>query len=590
MKQFFKFMFASMLGFFLTFLVLFFILVGVISSLATFGTKESKPVSANSVYHLSLSGEINDRSSKNPFESFDFMSFTSSKAIGLNDLLKNIEKAKEDENIEGIFLDLSYTQAGWGTIYEIRQQLIDFKESGKFIIAFGEFMTQGAYYLASVADDVYLNPEGSLDFRGLNAEVMFMKNMLEKIGVEPQIIRHGKFKSAGEPFFLEQLSEENRTQIQSYLGSIWNTTLKDISDARNLSINHLNEAADNFVSRTPEGALEAGIIDGLAFRDEVLDIFRQKLGLEDNKEINLVDFNRYKRAPLPESMLPLGVRDKIAVIYGSGGIVMGEGSETSMGEKRISQALRKARKDTTVKAIVFRVNSGGGSALASEIMLREAMLAGEEKPVVVSMGDVAASGGYYVASYADKIIANPNTITGSIGVFGMVPNMQELFNDKLGLTFDNVKTNELADMGSFTRPLKSAEREIIKSEIERIYETFIHHVAEGRGLSTDAVDSIGQGRVWSGVDAKRIGLVDDFGGLNYAIGQAAELAGIEEYRVVEYPVLKDLFEQVMEGFGSAETKILRAKLGDSYPVYQKMQEATKHSGILMRMPYDLVIE
>ncbi len=587
MKQFFKFMFASMLGVFLMFLLFFFLVFGIIASI---GKTEPVEVAANSVFHLKLNNEIIDRSPENPFENFDFMTLSPGSVIGLNELLRNIRKAKEDENISGIFLDLSITQTGWSTIREIREQLKDFKENGKFVIAYGDVMSQGAYYLATVADEIYINPEGTIDFRGINAEVLFFKNMLEKIGIEAQVIRHGKYKGAGEPFFLEQLSSENREQIQGFISSIWNTALADISSERNVTINHLMETADRFETRTPEGALQAGMIDGIAYKDEVMDIFREKLEIESSEKVKLIDYSKYNRAPLPKSMIPSRSREKIAVVYGMGNIIMGEGSERSMGGDRIAKALRDARLDESVKAIVFRVNSGGGSALASEIMLREVMLASEEKPVIVSMGDVAASGGYYVACYADKIIANPGTITGSIGVFGMIPNMQEMFNDKLGITFDNVKTNELADLGSVSRPLTRVEREIIQSEIERIYETFINHVAEGRGLPLSAVDSIAQGRVWSGVDAKRIGLIDDFGGLNYAIEQAAEMAGIEEYRIAEYPEQKDIFERLREGFGAAETRWLQSKLGDSYKVYEAMQQTSEQTGILMRMPFDVHIE
>lgn len=587
MKQFFKFLLASILGVFLTFVIVFFIFVGIIASL---GKSDPQPVAENSVFHLELTSEIVDRSSDNPFDSFNFMSFTSDQTIGLNDLLKNIRKAKLDENIEGIFLDMSFTMAGWATMHEIRKELLDFKESGKFIVAYGDYMSQGAYYLATVADEVYLNPEGALDFRGMNSEVVFLKNMLEKIGVEMQVIRYGKYKSAGEPFFREDLSAENREQIQSYMSSMWNTVIKEISEERSMTVNELNSIADSFQTRTPEGALEAGMIEGIAYRDEIMDNLKARIELDDDKEVNLVGYSKYNNAPLPDSMLPVGKRDKIAVIYGYGNIVMESNNDLSMGADRIAKALSTARKDTTVKAIVFRVNSPGGSALASDIMLREVMLATEQKPVVVSMGDVAASGGYYVACYADRIIANPNTITGSIGVFGIVPNMKELFNDKLGITFDNVKTNEFADLGSVSRPLNRTEEQIIQEQINRVYETFIQHVADGRGLPVSAVDSIAQGRVWSGVDAQRIGLIDDFGGLNYSIEQAAELAGVENYRIVEYPEQKPLFEQLMEGFGSVEASYMKARLGNAWPVYQKIQQATENTGILMRMPYDVKID
>jgi len=587
MKQFFKFMFASMLGFFLVSVVFFLFLMGMIAAIASFGSKEPKPVASNSVLHLQLTNQIVDRATDNPFEGFDFITLTPSKPIGLNQFLINIRKAKDDNNIKGIFLDMSFIQSGMATAFEIRNALKDFKESGKFIVAYGDYMTQGAYYLASVADEIYLNPEGAVDFRGLNAEIFFIKNLLEKIGVEIDVIRHGKYKSAGEPLFLEQLSPENRQQTQAYINSMWNTLLKDVSDSRNITVNRLNEIADQFLGRTPEGALESGLITGIAYRDEVMDKLKEKLGLSDGKEINLVNYNRYNRTPLPDHMLPTGRRSKIAVVYGSGNIVMGQGMEQSMGSDRIAEALRTARLDTTVKAIVFRVNSPGGSALASEIILREAMLAAETKPLVVSMGDLAASGGYYVSAYATKIIAQPNTITGSIGVFGAVPNMKEMFNNKLGISFDNVKTNELADLGSFNRPLRKVERDIIQESVERIYEVFLNHVAEGRGLPLAVVDSIARGRVWSGLDAKQIGLVDDFGGLEYAIEQAAQLAGLDQYRIVEYPKAKDFVTQLMESLGEVEARFMRARLGESYDIFMQAKQAAENTGILMRMPYDI---
>ncbi len=587
MKQFFKFMFASMLGFLITSLVILFLFVGMIASL---GRKEVVKVEPNTILHLTLSAEIYDRSSDNPLESFNFLTGAPSSAIGLNDLLKNIRKAKEEENIQGILLDLTTVQTGWATIREIREALIDFKESGKFVVAYGDVMTQGAYYLATAADEILINPEGAIDFRGLNAEVMFLKNMLEKIGIEAQVIRHGKYKSAGEPFFRDDLSSENREQIESYLSSLWNTTLKDIAESRNMTVNQLNEIADDLITRTPSDALESGMIDGIAYHDELRDRLRERLQLAEDVEISMMPYGRFNKTPLPESMLPLGKRDKIAVVYGEGNIIMGEGGDRSMGEEKIAAALKKAREDEEVKAIVFRINSGGGSALASDIMLREAMLAAQAKPLIVSMGDVAASGGYYVAAYADKIIANPNTITGSIGVFGMIPNMQEMFNDKLGLTFENVKTNELADLGSVTRSLTTREREIIQSEIEKVYETFINHVAEGRELPVAKVDSIGQGRVWSGVDAHRIGLVDDFGGLNYAIEQAALMAEVEAYRIVEYPEKKDFFTELWEDVSDVESRIIKRRLGESYRIIERMQQSTENTGILMKMPFEMVIE
>ncbi len=589
MKQFFKFMFASMLGFFLTSVIIFFILAGIFASFATLASRDTVKVDKNSVLHLKLENEIADRGGRSPFEDFDFLSGRPSQVIGLNEILKNVNKAKEDDNISGILLDLSGVQAGFATIEEIREALIDFKESDKFIISYGEVYFQNAYYLASVSDDIYLNPEGAIDFSGMNAQLFFIKNMLEKLGIEPQIIRYGEYKSAGEPLFLDEMSPENREQTLAFIGSIWNNVLKGISESRSLSLNHLNYVADNLLTRTAEKSLENGMIDGVMYYDEVMDDLRDRLGLEKGDDISFVNYSQYKKAPLPESVRPEATRDKIAVVYGTGNIISGDAGERFIASDRIARTIRKARLDESVKAIVFRINSGGGSALASDVILREVKLAAEEKPVVATFGDVAASGGYYIACAADYIIANPNTITGSIGVFGVIPNMQEFFNEKLGITFDNVKTNELADFASLHRPLTPVEKEIIQESIDEVYYTFIGHVAEGRNLTKETVDEIGRGRVWSGVDAKRIGLIDDFGGLEYAIDKAAELAEIEKYRVVEYPERKDFFVQLMEDFGGVQDRWLQRRMGDKYKYLEMLQDAEHMTGIQARIPYEITL-
>jgi len=588
MKQFFKFMFASMLGFFLTLVIVFFLFLGIIASLATFLPDEEVDVKKNSVLRLDLDGEIVDRGGRSPFEGFDFLSMQP--ALGLNEVLENIEKAKKDENVSGIFLDLTAMQAGLATIEEIRNALIDFKESDKFIIAYGEAYMQNAYYLGSVADQVYLNPEGAIDFRGINSQLVFLKNLLEKVGIDPQIIRYGEYKSAIEPLIQEEMSEENREQVLAYVGSIWNNILKGISDSRSLSLNHLNDVADNLLTRNAEKALENGMIDGIMYYDEVNDNIRDRLGLEDeNENINFISYGKYKKAPLPEELRPAVTKDKIAVVYGMGTIMPGDGGESVIASNRIAGAIREARLDESVKAIVFRINSGGGSALASDVILREIKLAVEEKPVVATMGDVAASGGYYIACAADYIFANPNTITGSIGVFGVIPNMQEFFNEKLGITFDNVKTNELADFASINRPLTQREEQILQEGVDEVYHTFIEHVADGRGLPVETVDEIGRGRVWSGVDAKRIGLIDDFGGLEVAIDKAVELAEIEEYRIVEYPKRKDFFTQLQEQFGGIKDRWIKNRMGEKYKYIEMVQDAEEMTGIQARMPYEIIL-
>ncbi len=590
MKQFFKFMFASMLGFFITLIIVFFLMVGIIASIATIASKETVVVKENSVLHLKLTTEIVDRGGGSPFETFDFMTFSPSRAIGLNDLLKSLEKAAEDDNIAGIFLDLSIIPAGWSTIDEIRKGIKDFKESGKFVITYGETLIQNAYYLGSVADELYLHPEGTIDFRGINSELAFLKNMLDRLGIDPQVVTHGEYKSAGEPLMREDLSDENREQIRSYISSIWNNVLADIATSRGVTINHLNEVANNLNARNTDLAMEWKMIDGTAHRDEVYDILKERLGLDEDDDISFVTLGAYGRAPLPKSMIQPRSKNKVAVVYGSGNIISGPGSERTIGSERIAGALRQARKDDDVKAIVFRINSPGGSALASDIILREVILAAQEKPVVASMGDVAASGGYYIACAADYIVASPNTITGSIGVIGMMPNMQEFFNEKLGITFDNVKTNDMADFPSVSRPMTPAERRLIKESIGEVYDTFTAHVAEGRNIPVSVVDELGRGRVWSGSEARQNGLIDDFGGLQLAVDKAIELAELEDYRIVEYPIRKELIEQIMEGFGGVQERILQRKLGHSYRYYRQINDARDMTGILMRMPYDIYME
>lgn len=582
-------MFASMLGFILSGFLLLFLLFGLFASIASLATKETVAVSEKTVLHITLSEEIVDRGGRNPFEDFDFMSFSSPSAIGLNELIKELKKAKEDENIEGIFLDLTALRTGWASSSEIRQALLDFKESEKFIISYGEAYTQNAYYLATVADEIYLHPEGAVDFRGLNGQALFIKNMLDKLGIDPQVIRHGKYKSAGEMFFLEQMSPENREQMLAYISSIWNNVLGDIAEARGLSLNRLNEVADAFNTRNAELALDNQMVDGIKYIDQVREIINEKLEQEHDADINFITFSKYKNAPMPKGSITPRSRDKIAVVYASGNILPGEGSEGTIGTN-VSKALREARQDSTIKAIVLRINSGGGSALVSDVILREIILATEVKPVIASMGDVAASGGYYIACAADMIMANPNTITGSIGVFGIIPNMQDFFNNKLGITFDNVKTNEFADLASIHRPLSTREREIIQESIERVYETFIGHVADGRNMPVDLVDDLGQGRVWSGAEARQNGLIDEFGGLDDAIEKAAEMADLETYRIIELPERKELFAKLMEDFGGIQEKMIERRLGAAYHYYKQVEELNQMTGILARMPYDVIIE
>lgn len=591
MKQFFKFMFASMLGTFLTFLVFFFLMIGILVSMISFSSKEEVKISEKSVLHIKLEGSITDRSSNNPFQEFNFSTMKSNKELGLNDILLNLKKAKTDPNIKGIYLDLGNISVGISLLEEIRNGLIDFKKSGKFILSYSESYSQKAYYLASVADKIYLNKEGSIDFHGLAAEIMFFKGLMQKLDVDMQIIRHGKFKSAVEPFLLDKMSDPNREQTRLFIGSIWNHIVNGISDSRKISLTELKNIADSLLVQSAEDALRYKFVDELVYKDQVIDALRKKLALVDNDEIDYITLSKYADVKITDSKIKFS-KNRIAIVYAIGAIEGGKGNDQTIGSERISEAIRDARTDKAVKAIVLRVNSPGGDALASEVIWREVMLAKKAKPVVVSMGDYAASGGYYIACAADKIIANPTTITGSIGVFGMIPNLQKMFSNKLGITFDTVLTNKNAAAISGNRPLSSFQEKQILNQIERIYGVFITHVAEGRKMTIAQIDNIGQGRVWSGVDAKRIGLVDDFGGMDKAIEEAAKLAKLTEYKVVDYPKQKEFIQQLIEEFSgdNASTKALQKELGENFVYYQTLKSVTLMKGVQARLPYVISLD
>ncbi|MFZ4402059.1 MAG: signal peptide peptidase SppA [Bacteroidales bacterium] len=586
MKQFFKFMFASMLGTFLTLIVGFFLLIGLLVSMISFSSKEEIKISDKTVLHIKLEGVINDRSSNNPFQEFNFNTMKSNKEIGLNDIISNLKKAKTDPNIKGIYLDLSNIPVGISLLEEIRNAFLDFKKSGKFIISYSESYSQKAYYLASVADKIYLNKEGSLDFHGMAAEIMFFKGLMQKLDVDMQIIRHGKFKSAVEPFLFDKMSDANREQARMFIGSIWNHIVKGISESRKISIADLQNIADGLLVESAQDALKYKFVDELVYKDQVIDALRKKLALSDKEDIDYITLSKYADVKTADSKTKFS-KNKIAVVYAVGSIEGGKGDDQTIGSERISEAIREARTDNSVKAIVLRVNSPGGDALASEVIWREVVLAKKAKPVVVSMGDYAASGGYYIACAADKIIANPTTITGSIGVFGMIPNLQKMFNNKLGITFDTVLTNKNAAAISGNRPLSSFQERQILHQIERIYGVFIAHVAEGRKMTVAQIDSIGQGRVWSGFDAKRIGLVDDFGGMDKAIEEAVKLAKLTEYKVIEFPKQKEFFQQIMDEFNGedATAKALKSELGENYVYYQTLKSVSNMKGIQARLPF-----
>ena len=585
MKQFLKFTLAAAAGLMLGV----FSIIIIFSILAASGDSKEVQLDKPYVLRLELNGEIQDRVEEMPF---DLSEITGQDVniLGLNDILANIKKAKTDENIKGIYIEIGMISAGFATREEIRNALLDFKESGKFITTYSEIYTQGSYYLASVADYICMYPEGGMELRGLNSTIPFFTNALKKMGIEPQVIRHGKFKSAVEPFMLTEMSDENREQIETYMGSIWEHFLKNVASDRELTRDRLNEMAENLEIQTTEDAVRLGLVDSLFYRDQFQNHLANLMEQENYDDINFISLKKYNKVK-NENARDKFKKEKVAVIYAQGEIQSGEGSETVIGSERISKAIRKARKDEKVKAIVLRVNSPGGSALASDVIWREMKLANEEKPVVVSMGDVAASGGYYIACASDKIYASPNTITGSIGVFGIMPNIEELMTDKIGITFDNVKTNKFADLGSVNRPLTQEEYDIIQKGVVDVYNTFTSKVAEGRDMSQENVNDIGQGRVWSGTNAMDINLIDEYGGLEAAVAGAAELAELEDYRIYELPEQKDPFQELLEQLEEdMQTSWIKYQLGDQYKYYKTIQDIKHLKGVQARMPYQFVID
>jgi len=587
MKQFFKFVFATVVGIVLSSFLLILCIIG-IAVIA--GGDKATTVAPNSVMRIALTSDIRERTPNNPLAAFGFLGFDENKAIGLNDILANIKKAKTDDHIKGIYLDESYLLNGQATTEEIRNALIDFKKSGKFIVAYSEIYTQSFYYLASVADKVYMNPKGIFDFHGFSSEIMFFKGAMDKLGIEAQIIKVGTYKSAVEPYFLTKMSDANRMQVNAYLGSMYDHFLTNISLSRKVSKDSLFNIANNMLVQNPEDAVKYKLIDGLKYKDEMLDELKHLSGTDKKSNVRTVDISDYTKTAGDEKDTTSS-NNRIAIVYASGEIAGGDGEENSIGSEKLSKTLRQVRLDDKVKAVVLRVNSPGGSSLASDVIWREVMLTKKVKPIIVSMGDVAASGGYYISCAADSIYAEPNTITGSIGIFAILPNMQKLFNDKLGITFDGVKTGKYADLGNVSRPLTPDERMILQNMVNRGYDEFTKAVAAGRGKTQAYINSIGQGRVWTGEQAIKIGLVDKLGNINDAIKSAAKKAKIKDYNVVPYPDQESSLKNIGRNFSvEMHTHFAKAELGDNYKYFELIKTATNLKGIQMRMPYEVVIK
>lgn len=584
MKNFLKMTLATITGIIIASVLLVLIFIGIVSALVKSGDKPAT-ISQHSVLHIKLNYPVADRTSDNPFDNFDPTSLSMQKYLGLNDILENIAKAKTDDNIKGIFLDLSFSPGGYATLREIRTALASFADSGKFIYTYSDMLSQRDYYLATVSDSIYMNPEGFLEFFGMSRQLMFFKGAFDKLGIEPIVFRHGKFKSAVEPFTLDRMSDENREQISVFMGSIWQNTLVEIATSRNISVDSLQYIASNLSINGAADAKRTGLIDVAGYKDELIDQIKLRMGLKTTDKIELVSMQKYNSVPKKREHKGLA-KDKVAVIYAEGEIGGTDGGNDAMPAQKIMDALRDARKDSSVKAIVFRINSPGGSAITSEAIWREVKLAADAKVLIASMGNVAASGGYYIACPADTIMAEPVTITGSIGVFGLLFNMEELFNKKLGLTFDVAKTNPYADLGSGVRTLTDAEKAYFQAGVERIYSTFIGHVAEGRGTTPSRIDSIGQGRVWSGTNALEIGLVDTLGGLTDAIALAADMAGLEVYRIMELPKSEEPFEAIIKGLtGDARMRLIERELGENARYLHLVNRVKNYQGVMALWPW-----
>ena len=580
---------AVIVGLFAFSIVAMLIFFGIIGLVASYSEKEVT-LESNSILHLDLNGRtLVERTSEEDLVFGSFLDpFGGENTAGLVNLKKAIGEAKTNENVKGIYLNAGLIGAGQAGLLELREALLDFKESGKFIVAYDEAYSEGGYFLASVADEIYLNPLGGIYFNGFSSEGIFLKGFFEKVGIKPEVFRVGEFKSAVEPFILDKMSPENRLQTQYFLDDINNHALELIAKSRGIAQDSLIRINHQMLVRKPKDAVTYKLATALKYEDEVHSILKEKLGLKEDDQIatiNATDLGGMAKSKNITSS------NRIAVILAEGEIVDGN-ADGAISSEKFAKEIRKARKDENIKAIVLRVNSPGGSILASDVIWREMSEAKKVKPVIVSMGEVAASGGYYIAAPADTIVAQPNTITGSIGIFGILFNVQELVNDKLGVTTDVVSTGELSDFGNMARPLSEVERTIIQSSVEDGYETFISRVAEGRGMHPDSVRKIASGRVWTGSQAKARGLVDVLGGLDTAIGiAAAKIKAGDDYRVVYYPEKKPWFEELMVSFSDqVQVRILQTQLGDQYPLYQKIQRLKNYQGVQVRMPQDLVIK
>ena len=585
MKEFIKNVGATVVGIFV-----FTILVGAIGMMSLVGMVASgssaKDVADNTVFVINLEGQLQERSVDNPFS--QYLGGAAS-TIGLDDLLDGIKKAKENDKIKGIYIEAgAFAPDSYASLQAVRKALVDFKKSGKWIVAYGDIYTQATYYVASVADKVYLNPSGQVDWHGLASQTMFLKDALAKFGVQMQVVKVGAYKSATEMFTGDKMSDANREQVTAFLGGIWQNVCQDVAKSRKVSVGQLNQYADNFITfAEPKSYVSMKLVDGLLYHDQLKDEVKKLMKLGKDDDISTIGLAGIMNVPGGKEE-----GDEIAVYYAYGDIVDGASGAFSQSESvidgtKVSKDLENLADDDDVKAVVIRINSGGGSAYASEQMWRAIQLVKAKKPVVVSMGGMAASGGYYMSCSANWIVAEPTTLTGSIGIFGMFPDMSGLITQKLGVKFDEVKTNKNSAFGTMARPFSEEEMAYLSSYISRGYSLFRQRVADGRHMSVDAVEKVAQGHVWVGQDALKIKLVDQLGGLDDAVAKAAKLAKLDEYYTASYPGKADWLDQFMSAMssGSYIDNQMRAAMGEYYSTFMLLKDINKQSAIQARIPY-----
>ena len=591
-KKFWRIVFGTMVGFFLSCLI-----VSILSMLmfaamiASVGSTNTVTVKDNTILKLDLQKPIQEQAVDNPFEMFgdEFSQYYQS-SIGLDDILTCIKSAAKDPKIKGIYINTGSVSAAPATLKEIHDALVEFKESGKFIYAYSDSYTQGAYYLSSIADNVTMSSTGIIEFKGIALQVMFYKGLLDKLDVDMQVIRHGKFKSAVEPYLMDKMSEANREQMTLLANTLWNTMLEDMAKSRNIDKDQLNQIADGLFIGTADKAVESKLVDKTCYKSDVAQDLKQLVGVTEDKDLHLATLSEYRKAVKTETN---AAKDEIAVIYAVGQITGGKSGDDSMGSETMVKLIKEAYSSDKVKAIVLRVNSPGGDGTASDIIwheIEQAKKAG--KVVVTSMGDYAASGGYYISCNSDYIIAQPNTLTGSIGVFGMIPSFQRALKNKLGVTVDGVTTNKHSDAVRTMRPLNAEETAVFQEFIDGFYDVFTQRVADGRGMEQSAVDEIGQGRVWAGADALEIGLVDALGNIDDAVAKAAELAKLDSYKLTYYPKKKDFWTKLMEKSSEDNNiqAIIKHELGDQYYIYQGLKQLQKAEGVQALMPLQIQFE